>query len=58
MPVVSVLVSLALVLLAFLGLVLVGALSFEPISPAHIGLAAAIAPLAAAIRWLLRRLGW
>jgi hypothetical protein len=57
-PIVSFLLSLALVLTAFLGLVLAGALAFEPVTPAHVGLAAVVAPLAVALHRLLRRLGW
>jgi len=58
LPLVSFLLSLALVLLVFLGLVLVGAVGFEPITPAQVGLEAAVAPLTALFRWGLRRLGW
>jgi len=57
-PLLGFLLSLALVLAAFLALVLAGALAFEPVTPAHVGLAAVAAPLAVGLRWALRRLGW
>jgi hypothetical protein len=55
---VGVRLSLAIVAGAFLGLRLLGVLNFEPVTPAHLVLAAAFAPLAAAFRWGLQRLGW
>ena len=55
---VSVLLGLSVVADAFLGLRLLDLINFEPVTPVHLGLAGAVAPLAGGFYWGLRRLGW
>jgi len=55
---VSALLALSVAADVFLGLRLLDLVNLEPVTPVHLGLAGAVAPLAGGFYWGLRRLGW